>query len=274
MQVKSIVLYNYTGQTRTLPFKLGGVNIITGQSRTGKSSIINILDYCLGRPTFTIFEGVNRDVVAWYGVLLQVGENQVFVAKPAPNGQAASQSRGYIEMASEVAVPPLGQLELNTNDDGITQMLSALIGIAPNQTIGPAGVNLGSFQATIQHAKYYLFQNQSLVAAAKQLFWRQDEEGIPRHIRETLLYFMGAILDERQAQLAEVQRLSRGLRQLQNESRTADALFAKQAASGQRLLLEARAAGLLEEATVPDAQLVAELRRLVSWTPGRGGRCY
>lgn len=269
MQVKSIILYNYAGDTRTLPFQLGAVNIITGQSRTGKSSVINILDYCMGRPTFTIFEGVNRDVVSWYAVLLQVGDTQVFLAKPAPVGQAGSQTRGYIETATEITVPTLAQLQPNTNDEGITAALSNLLGIAPNQTLGPAGINLDSFQATIQHAKYYLFQNQSLVANAKQLFWRQDDEGIPRHIRETLPYFLGAILDDRQAKLAELDKLQRGLKRVQSKSRDADALFAKQAENGRTLLAEAQAAGLIE-AIVPDTQVIAELQRLVTWEPGQG----
>jgi putative ribosome biogenesis GTPase RsgA len=65
MQVKAIILYNHQGERRVVPFKLGAVNIITGESKTGKSSLINILDFCLGRQEFTMFEGVNRDIVAW-----------------------------------------------------------------------------------------------------------------------------------------------------------------------------------------------------------------
>lgn len=268
MQIKSIVLYNYTGETRILPFKLGAVNIITGESRTGKSSIINIIDYCLGRSTFTIFEGVNRDVIAWYAILLQVGDTQVFVAKPPPKGQATSQSQGYIETASNITVPVLKQLVFNTNDEGITKTLSGLIGIAPNQTLGPAGLNLDTFQATVQHTKYFLFQNQSLIANAKQLFWRQDEEGIPRHIRETLPYFLGAVLDDRLMQMAELEKYQQGLRRLQAKSREADALFAKQTEIGQSLLEQARAAGLTKD-LIPDDQVIAELRRIQAWEPSQ-----
>jgi len=67
LQVHSIVLYNFQGDTRILPFRLGQVNSRTGESETGKSSLINILDYCTGRSKFTMFEaeGVNRSV--WPG---------------------------------------------------------------------------------------------------------------------------------------------------------------------------------------------------------------
>ena len=48
MQILEIVLYNQNGEKRALSLLLGKVNIITGSSATGKSAIIDIVDYCLG----------------------------------------------------------------------------------------------------------------------------------------------------------------------------------------------------------------------------------
>jgi chromosome segregation ATPase len=56
-QIAAIVLYSFHGETRIIPFKLGSVNVITGKSETGKSALADIVDYCLGRSTFTVFEG-------------------------------------------------------------------------------------------------------------------------------------------------------------------------------------------------------------------------
>ena len=48
MQLLEIVLYDKTlNKKRTLSFVPGKVNIITGKSATGKSTIIDIIDYCL-----------------------------------------------------------------------------------------------------------------------------------------------------------------------------------------------------------------------------------
>jgi len=84
MQIKSISLYNSSGDIRSLSFKRGSVNIITGKSNTGKSSIIEIIDYCLGQPKFKIPEGVIRDTVLWYAVVYQINGTQVLIAKPTP----------------------------------------------------------------------------------------------------------------------------------------------------------------------------------------------
>lgn len=91
IQIQSIVLYSHTGEMRTLDFKLGRVNIITGSSRTGKSAIIDVVDYCLGSSRFRIPEGIIKDAVSWYGILLNVQEGtSVFIAKPAPARDAAA----------------------------------------------------------------------------------------------------------------------------------------------------------------------------------------
>ena len=45
--IEAIVLYSHSGEQRILPFSRG-LNVITGDSKTGKSAIIDIIDYCMG----------------------------------------------------------------------------------------------------------------------------------------------------------------------------------------------------------------------------------
>ncbi|HEX8367292.1 MAG TPA: hypothetical protein VF604_01875 [Pyrinomonadaceae bacterium] len=80
-QILEIVLYSHNGQRRVLPFKLGQTNIITGKSATGKSALIEIVDYCLGRGECNVPEGVIRDTVAWFGLKLQFPTGQIFIAR-------------------------------------------------------------------------------------------------------------------------------------------------------------------------------------------------
>jgi hypothetical protein len=115
MQIRSIILYNSAGDVRELSFKLGSVNIITGRSLTGKSAIIDIIDYCMGRSTFNIPEGVIRDAVAWYAVIFTFGDSsEILVAKPAPKENAASQSQVYCEVGTALTAPPFSRLIPNS----------------------------------------------------------------------------------------------------------------------------------------------------------------
>ena len=62
----AIVIYGHTGAMRIVPFRSNGLNIITGKSKTGKSAIIDIVDYCLGRGSYNVAEGAIRKKVAWF----------------------------------------------------------------------------------------------------------------------------------------------------------------------------------------------------------------
>ena len=67
MKIKSIHIYSHDGRRRDLQFKVDGLNVITGRSSTGKSALSEIIEYCMGRSTFNVPEGVMRDkVAAWW----------------------------------------------------------------------------------------------------------------------------------------------------------------------------------------------------------------
>ena len=83
LQIRKVVLYGLSGQRREVDFRLGALNIITGASETGKSAIIDILDYCTGRGQCYVADGIQR-VVSWYGILFQDGQSQIFVARRGP----------------------------------------------------------------------------------------------------------------------------------------------------------------------------------------------
>jgi Protein of unknown function (DUF3732) len=266
MQVKAIILYHRDGRQRELPFRLGAVNIITGASRTGKSSIIHILDYCLGRSTFKIPEGVIRDTVAWYGLLLQLPDSQVFIAKPPPRNQAITQSQAYLLTGTIVKPPPLESLRLDTNDAAITSYLSKVLGIGPNLTMPASGSESDNFQATFDHTKYYLFQNQSLTANSEVLFWRQAEEANARHIRLTMPYFLGAQREDKLQLSDQLNRARKLLKDLQNRQAEANSLTNRQIQRSRTFIEEARAVGLVS-GQVPDIQLNAVLRQLNNWQP-------
>jgi hypothetical protein len=184
MQIRSIILYNRAGAIREVSLKPGAVNIVTGRSLTGKSAIIDIVDYCMGRSTFNIPEGVIRDSVAWYAVVFRFGDNtEVLVAKPAPKENAASQSQVYYEVGTSLTAPPLSRLIPNSNDEAVVKELSKRVGIVPNLHMPPAGQSRNELEATIRHTVYYLFQTQGLIASKELLFHRQLEPQIPQTIK-------------------------------------------------------------------------------------------
>ena len=99
-QVRAIHLYNAMGERRTLSFTLNAVNIITGRSATGKSSVIDIIDYCLGSSGFPVAAGVIRETVSIYAVELETQNGPLVIARAAPRGKSRTNSQLHISYRS------------------------------------------------------------------------------------------------------------------------------------------------------------------------------
>ena len=270
MQIVSIVLYNQDGDTRTLHFRTGQVNIITGQSRTGKSAIIDIIDYCLGSPRFRIPEGIIKETVAWYSLLLQIRPGtQVFIAKPTPETGAATQGQAYYEIGAAITPPALHDLSLNSNDDEIRASLSRLIGITPNLNMPEEGQSRPSLEANLRHTTFYLYQDSGTVANRDLLFHRHLEPYMPQTIRDTLPFFLG-VVEEHHLRIEHDLRLARrALRLAQRDLAEADFITADRLNRGMSLVAEAQQTGLLDPGLQLQTtdQTLDSLRSLVRWTP-------
>lgn len=91
MQIKNIILYKDAEHQRVLSFELGKVNIITGESKSGKTALINIVDYCLGSRECKIADGVIRDNVHWFAITIVFeDQEQYIVARLNPNVKSVS----------------------------------------------------------------------------------------------------------------------------------------------------------------------------------------
>lgn len=269
MQIRSIILYGPENKKRELKFKLGHVNVITGQSRTGKSAIIDIIDYCLGRSTFRIFEGVNRNVVTWYALKLQVNKTEVLIAKPAPKSGASSQSSAHLMIGADVGLPEESELDINSNDSAIISQLSALLGISPNLSTPAETHTRHPIQATIDHTKFFLFQEQGEIANRGLLFHRQGEQFLPQAIKDTLPYLLGAVSEDRLTLVQEHRELKRQLRQLERRSAELNSIGGA-SPQGAQLINEAKVVGLIEQdvdISTPDKLRVA-LENVSRWRPG------
>ena len=262
MQIRTIALYGTSGGLRTLDFELGAVNIITGRSGTGKSSIVDILDYCLCRSTFNVFEGEESDAVAWYGVVLRIEDGDVFIAKPAPEGRARTQSRAHFATARRIELPTVENLNLNSSDEAVRQYLDRALGMVEGQTVVREGRTTQAFQPNIKHTKHYLFLNQDTVANRNLLFWRQDEERMPQTIKDTLPYFLGAVEEERMQQERDLRQAKKDLARAERRLRAAERLAGDVESESTRLLAEAAEVGLFEGDPSDVEDSMEQLRQL------------
>lgn len=87
--IKKIKLWFKThSQPKEYTFEKNKVNVVTGDSSTGKSSILRVIDYCLFSRESAIVEDVINENVMWYGLAFHLNGHDYVVARKAPtNGR-------------------------------------------------------------------------------------------------------------------------------------------------------------------------------------------
>ena len=86
-QIAAIYLYSHDDRRLDLKFDLSAVNILVGVSYSGKSSLVEVIDYCLGSSDCHI-PGVVREATSWVGVVWRRDTADVLVCT-RPGSQSA-----------------------------------------------------------------------------------------------------------------------------------------------------------------------------------------
>lgn len=262
MQLLAIVLYNADGRTRRLDFEPGALNIVTGESQAGKSALLTIVEYCLGRSTMMVPVGPIADTVVWYSTLWQLDDGgRAFVARPAPAAGRASTSVAMLEFGATLDAPPLASLEVNIESQALREQLGRRIGIDENLSEPPAGSLRQPLEANIGHAALLCLQSQNEIASATALFHRQGEPGIDAALRDTIPYFLGAVARDEALKRAQLRDARRTVTRLTNELEKAESTALTIDVELSALLAEARAVGLVDNDEVSGrAELVRTLQ--------------
>lgn len=252
-QLLDIVLYGFNEQRRVLSLQPGRLNIITGASKTGKTALIEVVDYCMGSSECRIPEGIIRQAVEWVAVRLQLAEGQAFIARRLPPAGAATSSEVYYLVGQALNLPNHGDLRQTTNPKAVEGLLTAHAGIRTNLHEPLPGQTRDALSANVRHALLFCFQQQSEVISQRHLFHKQSEPFMPQTIKDILPYFLGAVTDEHVGKMQQLRRLRRELRAAEKKLVEQESIRGEGVSRAHGLLTEAKEVGLFQEARVPDS---------------------
>lgn len=269
MQLLAIILYSKTGDRQVLEFTPGALNVVTGESKTGKSALLEIVESCLGRDTLQMPVGPITSTVSWYAALFQLDSGRAFVARPAPKAGKSSTQQAMLAFGADLEPLDFEQLEVNSDTNTVREQLGRRIGIEENLHEPPAGSGRQALEAHIGHAALLCLQRQSEIADPGFLFHRQGEQFMAQTLKDTIPYFLGAVPRDqalRRAQLAAARR----------EVRTADTAYQQALQGAQRaqaglasLWREAFALGMVATEEQPErTAALSALHAAVSSGPG------
>ena len=271
MQIKKILVYGKNKKIREIDLEFNKLNIISGEEKTGKSVLGDIIDYCLGGEHCNIAEGVVRETSEWVGLLLQMDAEQIMIARKTPPLGKHSTNKFYFEMAINIEIPKETNFVENSTTEAIEKMLSKRLNIKENRNSFSTSQTKNSVSANIRHALFYCFQKQDEIAAKNFLFHRQQEDFITQSIKDTLPYFFG-IIDEEYLKLENEKSILKKKILISKKNLEENlAIVGKGIEKAINLINEAKLVGLIEEElNVENEKLevvTGVLKRVIKWEP-------
>lgn len=255
-QIKEIILWprDSAFAPRRVSFEPGKVTVISGASRTGKSAVIPIIDYCLASGSCSIPVKTIRDACEWFGVIVKTNTGEKLFARREPGAQRLTDDMFLLEAATISDIPRT--VRKNTNAGDVRRLLDELAGLS-NLDFGT-----GDFQSSFEGRPSFrdlvafVFQPQNVVANPEVLFFKTDRYEHREKLRKIFPYILGAITPALLAKQHELKHLQSELKRKERELRNAEQVSAEWVAELRAKITEACELGLL--GVVSENQLVRE----------------
>ena len=247
-RINSLILYQRNGNDRrTLDFNTHGVNVITGDSGTGKSAVLDILNYILMSSSCPIPKGIIRQAVSHVGGHFIGPDGELLIIRPLPAPGAKVSTEGWYHLGIDLKFP--NEIpEMPSNRVIVRDILSSFTGITGAAVLSNPKEPWQEVQAeaNIRHAAPLIFQPQDVIANRYVSVPGLDSENHRRHMLDALPFLLGiedAKMLATRARLRELKAILRTLKMKGNERKR---LRAKTFARGYKLWLEAQDIGLLD----------------------------
>jgi hypothetical protein len=265
LAILKVILWpkNLSRDPRVVPFVPGKINIVTGESATGKSTLTWIIDYCLGSEKCSIPVGLIRDVTGWFGLHLQLANTEMIIARRNPEGQQTTTDIYWAE-GLQLTVPPI--VEKNARVEDLKNRFNQ-ISLLPNLDFSvDDNVGFGG-RASCRDMAAFNFQPQHIVANPYTFFFKADTTEHREKLRIIFPLALGAIDASTLAKQRELKDLEREHDRLRRELDARRSAARAWEAEVESYYLQARALGLLPDSPAPEAgwpldKYILELQRV------------
>ena len=267
-QIRGIVLWPRNGkfEPRTLKFELGKVNVISGASRTGKSAVIPIIDYCLGSSTCSIPVNTIRKYCEWFGVVVATAQGEKLLARKEPGAQRSTDEMFLLEAEKISKIP--NRLTKNTNATAVKRLLDDLANLSNLDFSGGEEASGFDGRPAFRDLAAFTFQPQNVVANPDVLFFKTNTYEHREKLRKIFPYVLGAVTPTLMAKQFELNRTRQILRRKEKELKDAQEVSARWLADLRSKFSEAQELGLIPklEEDISREQMIELLEEVITRT--------
>lgn len=267
-QIRGIVLWprNADFEPRTLKFELGKVNVISGASRTGKSAVIPIIDYCLGSGTCSIPVNTIRKYCEWFGIVVATAQGEKLLARKEPGAQRSTDEMFLLEAEKISKIP--SRLTKNTNATAVKRLLDDLANLSNLDFSGGEDASGFDGRPAFRDLAAFTFQPQNVVANPDVLFFKTNTYEHREKLRKIFPYVLGAITPTLMAKQFELNRTRQVLRRKEKELKDAQEVSAQWLADLRSKFSEAQELGLISRQgeEISRAQMIELLEEVITRT--------
>ena len=215
--IKSIIIFCKNGEKRIVPLEQG-VNIITGESKTGKSALVEIIDYCLCSTRCTVPKGKITEFSYLYTLVMLIGDSTYIIARYNwDNGgkmhfskEAADFSPENLEVTYFIEKTALSYKDVKNKIECVLGLFITNMATDADQK---------GKKASLRNMVSYLFQHQNLMASKFALFYRFSDFYKRKDAIEQFPVFAGIISQAYYSDLIQLNTLKSQLKQKQNKQK-------------------------------------------------------
>lgn len=265
LTILKIILWpkNTDLRPRIIPFEPGKINVISGENGTGKSTLIWIVDYCLGSEKCSIPVGLIRDLTGWFGLHLKLANTEMIIARRNPEDQQSTTDL-YWNEGLKLEVPTIVQKNARVDDlknrfNQIAHLPS--LDFSTDDVVGYAG------RPSSRDMAAFNFQPQHIVANPYTFFFKADTTEHREKLRIIFPLVLGSIDATTLAKQRELKDAEREYDKLRRELEARTTAARAWEAEVESYYLQAKGLGLLADAPSPGPdwgldKYLLELRRV------------
>lgn len=251
----------------TMKFENGKINIVYGRSGTGKSSIIAIVDYCLGANRCSIPVGIIRDSVSWFGLVININEARFLVGRRTPGGRQISNEFYLRPIEGEIP----DRIIATHNDHQFKQAFNNLARLTNVPLTSTEETGQYDGRPSYRDLAAFNFLPQHIVANPNTLFYKADSYDHKERLKKVMPFALGIIGGEyvvKERERAQLQRQQDELLKQQEAKRRA---MASWEAEVDRLWMQSVELGLINSSGIESAERKVDLLREINKTFLAGG---